>query len=336
MFKKRKKITVGLDIGTATIKVVKLESLNQDYTLQAFAIKETPGDQTECSDLIKGTLNEIDAQNSDLSVSLSGQSVITRYVTLTSMNAVDFKNALKFEAQKYIPFPVAQVYLDGCILKENVSSNKMLALIAAAKKDFVQQRIKLIQDIGYTLDVIDMDSVALINGFKFNYSDDEILQNKTIAILNIGASISNLSILEQGVPFLSRDILLGGKSFSKKIASDLEIDFKAAEKAKTDIPKAKAEKIKSALEVVLTQLTTELRKSFDYYESQSVSSVETVYVSGGGSLLEDFPLSLNNLLGIDVKKWDPLKKIELSPSVDSQLINNQAAQLAVAIGLSMR
>jgi type IV pilus assembly protein PilM len=181
-----------------------------------------------------------------------------------------------------------------------------------------------------------MDSLALINGFKFNYSDDEMLQNKTIALLNIGASISNLSILEQGVPFLSRDILLGGKSFTKKIASDLEIDFKAAEKAKEDIPKAKAEKIKSALEVVLTQLTTELRKSFDYYESQSVSSVEAVYISGGGSLLKDFQVNLNNLLGIDVKKWDPLKKVQLSPSVDFQMIKEGAAQLAVAIGLSMR
>ena len=336
MVKKRKNITVGLDIGTAAIKAVKLESLNQDYTLQAFSIKETPSDREERSDLIKNTLSEINMGNSDLCVSLSGQNVITRYVTLTSMNPVDFKNALKFEAQKYIPFPVAQVYLDGCILKENVSANKMLALIAASKKDFVQQRIKLIQDIGYAVDVVDIDSLALINAFKFNYSDEEILQNKVVALLDIGASISNLSILEQGIPFLSRDILLGGKSFTKKIASDLEIDLKAAEKAKTDIPKAKAEKIKSALEVVLTQLTTELRKSFDYYESQSVSSVEAIYISGGGIFLKDFPANLNNLLGIEVKKWDPLKKVELSPDLDSQIIKEGAAQLAVAIGLSMR
>lgn len=336
MFKKKRNITIGLDIGTSTIKAVKLESVNQIYAFQGHSIKNNPLEVEEIPLLIKSLLSEIDIQNHNLCISLSGQNVITRYATVTNMNQVDFKNALKFEAQKYIPFPINQVFLDGFILKDNVSTNKMLALIAAAKKDFVQKRIKLIQDAGYAVDVIDIDSLALINAFKFNYAGDQALQDKTIALLNIGASISNLSILEQGIPFLSRDILLGGKNFTKRIAADLEIDFSAAEKAKLEAPKQKAEKINSAIEVVLTQLTTEIRKSFDYYESQSVSNVEAIYLSGGGCLLADLEKNLNNLLGIEVKKWDPLNKVQFSPGSNLESIKDSASQLAVAIGLSMR
>ncbi|MCX5701911.1 MAG: pilus assembly protein PilM, partial [Candidatus Omnitrophica bacterium] len=224
---KREKISVGLDIGTSAIKIVKLRFLNDGIQLYSFHLEP-----------IQGALNELlktIARNQELNkvnISVSGPAAIIRYVDFPKMKEEELRKALKYEAQKYIPFSSSEVNLDGYILKQDLADNKMLVLLAAAKKDFINQRLQLIQDSGIRVNMIGIDSLALVNAFNFNYSEEGNLKNKTIALLNIGASTSNLNILENGIPRLTRDIQIAGNNFSQKIAENLGIDFKSAEQLK--------------------------------------------------------------------------------------------------------
>jgi type IV pilus assembly protein PilM len=211
-------------------------------------------------------------------------------------------------------------------------------MVVAAKKEAISERIKLVQDSGFKIKVIDVDSLALINAFNFNYhSEDEKDLPKVIALLNIGAAVSNLSILEAGVPVFSRDIYIAGNNFSKKIADALSIDLKAAEGLKINPDKEKLEKVSAAIELILSGLASEVRTSFDYYESQSSSSVEKIFLSGGGSLSLNLKDSLNRLLGIDIDYWDPTKRITfLVDQASSQQIKSYLRHFPVALGLAMR
>ncbi len=336
MFRKRKAVKIGLDLGSSSIKIVKLEHSNKKFILQNFIFKDIPQPRSDISSLLKNTLQEFAVENSTLSISLSGQNVITRYISIPIMNRNELKYALKFEAQKYIPFSIEEVNLDGHILRQDQKTGKMLILVAAARKEFVNQNIKSIQNLGFKVKVVDIDSLVLVNTFNFNYSQDEFVKNNTIALLNIGASITNLSILEQGMPCLSRDIHIAGNNFTDRIADNLGLDFKTAEELKIKTTKDNLDKIKLSLETVLSQLAHEVRSSFDYYESQSIASVKRIYISGGGSLLTSLIENLNNLLGIEIINWDPLSNLEFREGLDLTKIKAKSPQLPVAIGLAMR
>lgn len=327
----KERFSAGLDIGSQFIKVVKLRLAKDATELCGFSIEPAQFNLAEALKNIKQALG-IEAVN----ISLGGPSTLLRDVSFPRMNQAELKQALKFEAEKHIPFSLAEVNLDSHILKEDLPASKMLVLLAAAKKDLVNQRLSLLEEAGLKAGVIDLDSLALINAFNCAYSSGEPLEQKTVALLNIGAGITNLNILEEGVLRLSRDIHLGGKNFTQKIADTLNLDFRAAEELKINPEAESADKIRAAVESALANLINEIRVSFDYYESQGASSVAKIFLSGGSSRLAGLDKMLANLLGIEAEYWDPLRQITLSAKIDPAQVKASCAQLAVAVGLALR
>ncbi|MDD5166141.1 MAG: type IV pilus assembly protein PilM [Candidatus Omnitrophica bacterium] len=326
--------SVGLDIGASAVKLVKLRFFKDQVQLSGFELAETQVDLTE---ILK---NISRAQNiNKVNISVSGPSTIIRYVSFPRMSEIDLKKSLQFEAQRHIPFPLNELILDAYTLKENFSDNKMFLLLAAVKKEFLGQRLKLVEDAGFKPNSLDIDAIALINAFNFNYPQEvasDNLKSRTVALLNIGASLSNLSVLEGEVPCLSRDIQIAGAKFTQKLIDLFGLDSKSAESLKLKPDQERAEKVKGAIESVLTNLAAEIRVSFDFYESQSSSAVSKIFLTGGGSLFPGLKEMLSNLLGIEVEYWDPFSRISIVGNLDSEKAKAQAAQLAVAIGLALR
>lgn len=336
LFAKKTNFKFGLDIGSSAIKIIKLSEHDNIRRIEDFSISDNPREKAGLAVLLKNFLNDVGVASYPIHTALSGQNVITRYVSLPAMADDDFRKALRFEAQKYIPFAIEEVEYDGYILKRDLPGNKMSVLIAAAKKDLVHQRINLLKDLGFRLAVVEIDSLALVNLFNFNYAQNEELKNKTTALLNIGATITNLNILERGIPCLSRDIHIAGDNFTTKISDIFGVDSKNAERLKKNLDEEKIGKAKSAIEPILSQLIQEIRTSFDYYESQSVLNVEKIFLIGGGSLFPEIKENLNHHLGIEIDIWDPLINFALAETLDNAKIKADSSQLAVAIGLAMR
>jgi len=321
----------GLDIGTSTIKFIKLKFSKDTIELCDFELAQT---DINLDQAIKKIAESRNAYR--VNISVSGPSTIIRYISFPKMNSDELKKSLRFEAQKYIPFPINELNLDSYILKDNLPDNKMLLLLAAVKTELMNQRIKLIDSCGLKIYVLDIDSVALVNAFNFNYPQENAEKRKTIALLNIGASLSNLNVLEGDMPRLSRDIQIAGVKFTQKLVDVLGVDFKAAEDIKLKPESDKADKITKAIESVLTGLAAEIRTSFDYYESQSSSTVDKIFLSGGGSFFPGLKDMLAGLLGIEVEYWDPLKKIIIPESLASEKLKTLSPQLTVAVGLALR
>ncbi len=327
----KEKISIGFNIGVSSIKMVKLRFAKEAVELGAFSVEEN---QIDLEAVLKRIIQAHSIKR--VNISVSGQQAITRYIEFTRMSLDELKQSLKFEAQKHIPFPIAEVNLDASILRSDLPDNKMKVLLAAVKKESLNQRLKLLAGLDLEVGIVDVDSLALINAFEFNYSQEENIKNKTLALLNIGSVTSNLNIMDSGYPALSRDINLGGNNFTQKVADVFGVDFKAAEAIKTGQDKLKAEKAATAIEPILAKLAQEVRTSFDYYESRSVTSVEKIFLSGGGSLFPGVKDMLSSLIGLEVANWDPFKKITLAESIDSAKLKALSSQLAVAVGLALR
>jgi type IV pilus assembly protein PilM len=277
-----------------------------------------------------------DIPSKSVNISVSGQQAIIRYIDFPKMKPEELRQALKFEAQKHIPFPVSEVSIDGCILRDDLPDNKMKVLLAAVKKDLIEQRLKLLSAAGLSVNVIEIDSISLVNAFNYNYADDDMVKNKTVALLNIGSATSNLNILENGLLAMSRDIAIGGNNLTQRIADSAGVDFKAAEALKTGKDKKLATSAIAAIEPVFAKLAQEVRTSFDYHESRSVSSVERIFISGGASLYLGINELFGTYLGLDVTSWDPLRKLKVASTVDQEKLKTVSGQLAVAIGLGLR
>lgn len=327
----KEKFSVGFDLGASTIKVVKLRSLAEGgIELCDFNFEPVQKDLKPIFKKIRQSL-----KTRRINISISGPATIIRYVNFPKMEQGEFNQSLKFEAEKNIPFTISEVNIDGYILKPDLPENKMLVLIAAAKKEFVNERLKLVENVGFRVKLIDIDSLALINAFNFNYLDEADLKGKTIALLNIGATGSNLNILTDGTPYLSRDIVIAGDSFTQRFADVLGMDFNAAEDYKLNPDREKSDKANAAMEAVLLNLTNEIRRSIDYYESQSASSPVKIFLSGGGTKLLGLKEKMAELLGIEVEYWDPLRKISVTGNIDQQKLKELSNQLAVAVGSAL-
>ena len=300
----KKKITarIGLDLGSSSLKIVVLEPKENNYVLKQARVTELSSKSVDINSLIK----DLDV-SPGVNLGICGPSIAVRYVIVTKMNDDEFKRSLRYEAASHLPFRLEELYLDGAILKQ-LPENKMLVMFAAAKKEFVDLKLRLFQESNIKLNLLDIDSLALINAFNYVQAGNDIFSGGAIVLLNIGASITSINILEDGIPHFSRDIDIGGKDISKGTSRD----------------------------VVVANLVSEIRKSLDYYEAGSAAIINKIFLSGGASLISNLANDLGNFLGIPIQHWDPLSNFEFESGLDEASIRKSSVLFGVAVGLALR
>jgi len=308
MFSSQPKAGLGLDIGTTNIRLIQIKRKKETLEINSIAIQDIEGSPAKT---LKNLINSLKLEAKAVSTNLSGQGVVMRYIEMPSMTSEELHSAIRFEAEKYIPFPVNEVILDAKVIKEQYKGNKMLVLLVAAKKELIQNRLNLLNSVGLEAAVIDIDSLAVVNAFNLFRSKtpaekkEEKPQPK--ALLNIEDSTACLSILEEELPVFSRDIILTEKGIS-------------------------IERSESAL----INLANEVRLSFDFYESQGNSPVLTLFLSGAIKKIQGLEMFLNQNLGAEVKTWNPISKITLNPGLDEGVFKDREGELAVVLGLALR
>lgn len=296
----RQEPSLGLDIGSSSIKLAELEKKGKKNILKRLSCLELPAGEP----LGVSLLNFLKSQKlagRQVNISLSGQSVVTRYLSWPRMTKPELKNTLQFEAKEYIPFPLEEVVLDCSIIKDNFENGKMLVVLAAIKKTILQERLGLLEKGGLTPRIIDLDCFCLANIFNKSYFDlDTSMKEKTIALLNIGAMTTNMAIIDSGALRFSRDISFGAKN------------------------------------AALSGLASELTTSIDYYENQNGRPVEKLLVSGGGSYSQDILNFLGHQLSLAVDSFDNLRGLSIDPALKIEEFKPKKNLFNVALGLALR
>jgi type IV pilus assembly protein PilM len=261
-----------------------------------------------------------------------GKGTLLRYVDMPRMPLDDLRKAYVYDLDKYFPFDPKAIYTDCAILDPDGKDKKMLVLLAAVKRDMVDERIKLFKEAGLELSRVTINSIAMANAFS-RLGPPLTALGHAKAVLDIGGSASCLMISKDGSPRFARDIYVGSHELTKKIVNALGVSEAEAENIKRQ-PGDKMAQILEACDMPINNLITEIRLSMDYYMTEKNIQVDELFLGGGGSLLKGIEGTFEKNLGVPVKIWNPLVNARVNASASPD-IQNYAAQFGVALGLGL-
>lgn len=341
MLRRRIKSLIGLDIGSRTIKAVELTREGHGFVMTGYGQTEVLSEEQR-PDAILEVLRDNSFHTKRVVTAVYGKSVIVRYLSMTRMPDEDLRNAIRYEADKYIPFDVEDVVMDSQALPDDQlgdgNENEMRVLLVAVKRALIDDHVSLLNGLGLQPTIIDVDSFAVGNAFELArggafYEEDT---DRAIALLDIGANKTNINIFYGGTSYFTREIYLAGDDFTHAIGKRLGLDVDTAEARKRD-PGEHPEEVMEAVMPSFDDLANEILLSFDYFENQFDREVEEVYLSGGGARMQGIEEALERTLNRPTHRWDPTDGIEIHEgTVDGEFVAYNAGQLAVAVGLASR
>lgn len=370
----------GLEIGTSSLKLVDLKP-GKPPTLAAVGIRPMPPGLIQDDQVIDapGLAEEIKALMHDAGVNkrfvvaaVSNRQAITRNIFVPKMTLAELEEAIKWEAERYIPFPIDEVVLDFFVLDnpDDIEEGGQLeVVIAAARLDLVTQQVDYLKLAGLEPVVIDVRPFALLRALKGSLLGERL--NKTTltgnsyteddeigVVLEIAASISTITLVRGQRVLMNRNIAVSGDDFTAAIQRSFGLDFDSAEEVKLDygtatIPTedeeellnfdAKREqfspsRVYESLRPVLVDLTTEVRRSLEFFRVQAGdANISRMMVVGGGAKLRGLPEAIGDALGFKVELGDPWLTINADSSrFDSQFLRRLGPEFCVPLGLALR
>jgi len=335
---RRNQAILGIDLGTDSIKAVEGVKDGEDILITGYGQIEVPSQEAR-ADALSDLLRHCGFRSRQAATAVSGRSVIVRFLNMVEMPVENLKNAIRYEADKYIPFDLEEVVLDFHRLEEAVGLNKneMKVLLVAVKREVIQEQVRLLTTAGLQPTTIDVDAFALGNAFVLAKRREAAETGGRIAALvDIGSSKTSINILRGEESFFAREVYMGGGDFSSAIAKRFGIEPYEAEQLKRS-PGEREQEVQDAVLGAIEELGNEVDLSFDFFENQSDARVEEVFLSGGGSCLPGLDAALERIFERKTSGWDPSAGVVVrEDSVDIELMKENAPSLAVAVGLASR
>ncbi len=343
----KKKDVIGLDIGSSSIKLVELREGKGIFKLQNLAISPLPPeaivdgalmDSVTIINTIKDLIATSKTKIKEVVTSVSGHSVIVKIINLPLMTEAELEESIQWEAERYIPFDINDVNIDFQISGVNTENPEVMdVVLVAAKKDIINDYVSVTMESGLNPVIVDTDSFALENMLAINY---EIEKDETVAIANVGASVTNINILRNNITSFTRDIFKGGNQITEEIQRQLHIDYEEAEKTKvgSKVDLSSQPIIQNVLKAASESLAIEIGNSLDFFHSTTTNEkIAKLYLSGGGAKIKDFDIALQQHIGIPVEVVNPFKKIDYSgKNFDLEYLREIGPLMAVGVGLASR
>ncbi len=377
-FKKKSGNFVGIDLGTASIKLVELSGKEGEPRLVTYGVAERSGDIVRNNSpeevntvigLLQRLKKEAHVTTENAIAALPPFSVFSSILSLPQMPKKDIAQAVKWEAKKFVPMPLEEMILDWKLLRAVEGENKetsskavvsseaenkdeeqemkkdgnkeagqskdhkkdLRVLITAAPKNLVGRYIEIFRKAGFNLLSLETESFALARSLLFG-------ARTPVMIIDIGALVTSISIIEDGIPILNRSLDVGGATLTRAIATSLNIDQARAEQFKRDIGVVEGGNggsIPKIIEQTLNPILNEVKYSLSLYQSQTAQGVEKVLLVGGSSYLPHLSEYLARVLNLNVYLSDPWFKVAYPVELKS-VLEEIGARLAVAIGLALR
>lgn len=346
MFFKSKKL-IGLDIGTANIKLAELDVSRRSATLNSFAVIPTPAgaisngevaDPAILSDGLKGLVSDIKTKRKSAAIGLWGTSVITKRISIPPMDEKLVAGQIRWEAEQYIPYDINEVNIDFRILKKFRSSPDVMdVLLVAAKMDVAMLYQDIIQSSGLECAVIDVTGFALANTFFHNWGDQV---GQTVGLMNIGATVTNFVVIDNGEVIFCRDIPVGGSTYTSEIQKGMGINADEAEAMKISACTGQAapEEVAKIIQSTHEMFCEEVQSSIDFFVNTTPGvSLSQCFVTGGASKTTGLINRIAEQTKLNLEIFDPLKAIKVNEkNLSLQYISEVRDFASIALGLGLR
>ncbi len=342
---KKEQLVTGVDIGSAAVKVCKLQKTGKGYTIMAVGSAALPEgsvedgvlqEPEEVGKIIATLFNNLKIKNSKVGISISGYSVIVKKVNLEVMDQEELADYIRSEAEQYIPFDIDEVYLDFQDLKTSRENGERTdVMLVAAKKDVIDDYLDMLQEQKLKPVLVDVDGFALENIWETATGSTE-----NVALIDIGASKMNINILSDGASVLARDVVVGSDQLTEQLANSLDVDFDEAEKIKLGLlpVEERQQEVEEIFNQTCTQWVLEMKKAIDLYMANHPDKpLSRLVVSGGGSKVTGLLSFIEQETGLDVISFNPFQDMNFNrKKIDPDYIEAIAPEMAIAAGLAIR
>jgi len=333
----------GLDIGNSGIRLVELRNSGNQMQLVNYALvpvdsrlllSDSPADLQKVAVIVKQLVAQAKTSNNNVAVNLPSSRVFTTIVDMDKLSPEELAKTIKYQADTLIPTPVETSKIDWALLGQSpVAENKIEVLISSVSNSYIERLVDMIENIGLNVVAFEPDSIAMTRALLPNN------QVEPSIVLDIGAVSSDLVISMNGGPRLIRSIPIGIESMVRTVSENLSIDGQQAQEFvyKFGLAKDKIDgQIFNALTMATENLFAEIDKSIKFFQNRyKNTTIKFFYVTGGASVIPEFPLYVANRYGIKVEIGNAWTNISIPENKRNDLLA-VASQFSVAAGLAER
>ena len=345
---KKPKITVlGLDISSTTVKLLELSRSGERYRVESYGVASLPVDaviEKNVNDVagvakaITQVVNQSKTKVKFVSAAVAGSSVITKLVDMPEgLNDDAMEAQLAVEADQYIPYPLEEVAIDFEVQGPSLDTeNYDSVLIAACRRETIEARVEAIEEAGLEAKIVDVEAYAMERAFTLIEHQLDLEPDNTVAVVDIGATMTTLSVLHQGQTIYTREQLFGGKQLTDEIMRRYGLPLEEAGLAKKQggLPDDyEPEVLEPFKDAVVQQVARSLQF---FFSSSQYNDVDYIILAGGVASMQGLDTLVQDKLGTPATVANPFAEMSISSKVDAVALAGDAPAMMIACGLAMR
>lgn len=337
-----------LNLGSQRLSGAIFGKSGGDLVLKKYEFLDMSGDPTvdvsrvpQLNVGIQELVSRLKIKGSQVNFAVAGHTVFSRFVKLPPVQGDRMDQIVEFEARQNVPFPINEVIWDYEIVSEMGETE---VILVAIKSDSLNEVNDVVAKAGLKTSCVDLAPLALFNAFRYSYPDVD----ETAVIIDLGARSTNLVFVEDG-RFFTRNVLVGGATITNAIAKEFNLPFAEAEQQKLAVgfvaqggaveehPDPAIAALSKVIRNAATRLHGEIMRTINYYRTQQGGSQPTrVFVCGGGALLGNMTLFLEEKLKLPVELFNPLRGVQMDRGVNADAANGDSPFLSELVGLALR
>lgn len=347
LFEEKTKPVLGLDISSSSVKLLELSRQGNRYRVESYAVKPLPpnavvekniNEVEVVAEAVRSVVQQSKSKLKDVAVAVAGSSVITKLIEMQSgLSEEEMETQISMEADQYIPYPLEEVAIDFEVQGPTESDPEMCeVLLAACRRENVDKRTDVLEMSELHPKVVDVEAYTIERTFGLILEQMEDQQNQVVAIMDIGATMTTLSVLVDGATVYTREQLFGGKQLTEEIQRRYGISAEEAGLAKKQggLPDDYEEEVLQPFkDAVVQQITRSLQF---FFSSSQYNDVDHILLAGGVASMEGVVEMVEERLGTPASVANPFAEMSVSPKVNSLTLSNDAPALLIATGLALR
>lgn len=346
--KRKKPQMLGIDISSAAVKLLELSQNGSNYRVESYAVEALPLDAVVDKNIanveiignsIRSVLKGSSSKLKHAAVAVAGSAVITKVISMpASLSADELEGQIELEADQYIPYSLDEVSLDFEVQGPNEKNPEMVdVLLAASRKENVEDRVAALEIAGLKANIVDVEAYAMEN--TFSLVADQLPEGgdyQTIAIADIGSTMTTLNVIHNNRIIYTREQGFGGKQLTEEIQRRYGLSYEEAGLAKKHggLPD---NYVSDVLEPFKQAMVQQIGRSLQFFVSSSVHrGIDSIVLAGGCASIPGIDSLVEEQLGTPTIVANPFLNMALSSRVKPQNLSNDAPAMMIACGLALR
>ena len=345
----KSKITqmLGVDISSTTVKLIELSRSGDRFRVESYSVASLPLDAVveksinnvdDVANAIRSVHAQARTKNKLVVAAVAGSSVITKVLPMPAgLSDDDLETQLTLEADQYIPYPLDEVALDFEVQGATAGRDDSVdVLLAACRRETIDSRVEAIEQANLIPKVMDVEAYAMERAYELIKGQADVDERATVAIVDIGATMTTLSVLHRGSTVYTREQLFGGKQLTDEIMRRYGLPLEEAGLAKKQggLPDDyETDVLEPFREAVVQQVSRSLQF---FFSSSDFNGVDCIFLAGGVAAMDGLSTLVSERLSTPALVANPFSDMVISPKVNAVALNSDAPAMMIACGLALR